>query len=90
MKIFKQLLRKSLNLIQGMEMMNQGYINAVSRNQGEGSSSKGEESKLSKALCKRSSFISLRRAIYTHTVQMILVYRYELLYSPLVDTADLP
>ena len=26
MKIFKQLLRKSLNLIQGMEMMNQVYF----------------------------------------------------------------
>ena len=35
-----------------------------------------EESKLSKALCQRSSFISLRRAIYTHAVQMISVYRY--------------
>ena len=75
MKQFKMVLRKSLNLIQGMEMMNQGYMNALSNSEeGEGTSA-GEESKLSKALCKRSSFISLRRAIYTHTVQIILVYR---------------
>ena len=77
MKQFKMVLKKSLNLIQGMEMMNQGYINALqSRQSGNGSANVEEESKLSKALCKRSSFISLRRAIYTHTVQIILVYRF--------------
>ena len=77
MKQFKMVLRKSLNLIQGMEMMNQGYMHAVNketRDEQQGPSTV-EESKLSKALCKRSSFISLRRAIYTHTVQIILVYR---------------
>ena len=30
MKQFKMVLRKSLNLIQGMEMMNQGYISFAS------------------------------------------------------------
>ena len=75
MKQFKMVLRKSLNLIQGMEMMNQGYMHAVNYKQKEQGPSTGEESKLSKALCKRSSFISLRRAVYTHTVQIILVYR---------------
>ena len=79
MKQFKMILRKSLNLIQGMEMMNQGYIsfaNSFSHQEDNSSSkSSSDESKLSKALCQRSSFISLRRAIYTHAVQMILVYR---------------
>ena len=75
MKQFKMVLRKSLNLIQGMEMMNQGYMNAVSSKQEVQGESTGEESKLSQALCKRSSFMSLRRAIYTNTVQIILVYR---------------
>lgn len=75
MKQFKVVLRKSLNLIQGMEMMNQGYMNALNGKQEGSGAHPEEESKLSKALCKRSSFISLRRAIYTHTVQMILVYR---------------
>ena len=32
MKHFKMILRKSLNLIQGMEMMNQGYINNIASN----------------------------------------------------------
>jgi hypothetical protein len=77
MKIFKQLLRKSLNLIQGMEMMNQGYMSAVS---GAGGSQGGaggavEESGLSEALCRRSSFIALRRAIYTSTLQITTAYR---------------
>ena len=78
MKHFKMILRKSLNLIQGMEVMNQGYINLASQY---GQSSNGTESgsetedKLSKTLCQRSSFMSLRRAIYTQAVQMISVYR---------------
>ena len=80
MKHFKMILRKSLNLIQGMEMMNQGYINfasSVSQPQKNGShEAEAEEgSKMSKTLCQRSSLMSLRRAIYTHTVQMISVYR---------------
>ena len=80
MKQFKMVLRKSLNLIQGMEMMNQGYINfASSVNQPQKNSSHEAEaeegSKMSKTLCQRSSLMSLRRAIYTHTVQMISVYR---------------
>ena len=79
MKHFKMILRKSLNLIQGMEVMNQGYINLASQY---GQSSNGAESgsetedKLSKTLCQRSSFMSLRRAIYTQAVQMISVYRW--------------
>lgn len=81
MKQFKMILRKSLNLIQGMEMMNQGYIsfaNSFSHQEDKSSSksSAADESKLSTALCQRSSFISLRRAIYTHAVQMIMVYRF--------------
>ena len=81
MKNFKMILRKSLNLIQGMEMMNQGYINNMASNY-DGRHSNGtnpgaeSEDKLSKTLCQRSSFISLRRAIYTQAVQMISVYRY--------------
>lgn len=79
MKIFKQLLRKSLNLIQGMEMMNQGYMYAVNQNRpvenGDVKPSQYEESQLSKALCKRSSFIALRRAIYSSTLQITKAYR---------------
>ena len=80
MKHFKMILRKSLNLIQGMEMMNQGYINNIASNY-DGAGSNGtvngaeSEDKLSKTLCQRSSFMSLRRAIYTQAVQMISVYR---------------
>jgi hypothetical protein len=77
MKIFKQLLRKSLNLIQGMEMMNQGYMSAVSGAGGSLGKAGGavEESGLSEALCRRSSFIALRRAIYTSTLQITTAYR---------------
>ena len=120
MKIFKQLLRKSLNLIQGMEMMNQvnlssiftilelyplfiiqGYMQAVggvgrggghgeldhylsihcnplldifnllsSAGLDDGEESPAEATSLSSALCKRSSFIALRRAIYSSTIQV--------------------
>ena len=90
MKVYKQLLRKALNLIQGMEMMNQvldsvsstlllllhsppqGYMHAVGGGgggEGGGSSPTGP-SPLTSALCKRSSFIALRRAIYTSTIQV--------------------
>ena len=84
MKHFKMILRKSLNLIQGMEMMNQGYINNIASNY-DGRCSNGtdngaaSEDKLSKTLCQRSSFMSLRRAIYTQAVQMISVYRLNLI-----------
>ena len=78
MKHFKMILRKSLNLIQGLEVLNQGYINVAS-NSGQYSNGRdnGEEAddKLSRTLCQRSSFMSLRRAIYTQAVQMISVYR---------------
>jgi len=100
MKTYKQLLRKSLNLIQGMEMMNQGYLMSMNQlaaaqppqeNQEGGTAV--EESKLSQALCKRSSFIDLRRAIYSCTVQIIVVYResIQLLMdvAPLADHIDL-
>ena len=45
MKQFKMVLRKSLNLIQGMEMMNQGYISFASSFSGQQSQSeqKGAE-----------------------------------------------
>jgi hypothetical protein len=78
MKQFKMVLRKSLNLIQGMEMMNEGYMYAVNTKEKENDSetSISEESKLSKALCKRSSFMPLRRAIYNQTVRILIVYRY--------------
>ena len=81
MKHFKMILRKSLNLIQGMEMMNQGYINNIASNydgrcsNGTDNNGSTSEDKLSKTLCQRSSFMSLRRAIYTQAVQMISVYR---------------
>ena len=123
MKIFKQLLRKSLNLIQGMEMMNQVYFQDINiplfqfnptvccvicinsprvtckqlgvlgavvalvkqiishKNHwpffsGENGSEENcpESSSLSSALCKRSSFIALRRAIYSSTIQVDILH----------------
>ena len=77
MQQFKVVLRKSLNLIQGMEMMNNGYMQMNGKNnETEAGTNSGEESELSKALCRRSSFIPLRRAMYSQTVQIITVYRY--------------
>jgi len=98
MKQFKMVLRKSLNLIQGMEMMNQGFINFTSASNdqptnSDAGKSDSSESKFTKTLCQRSSLISLRRAIYTHTVQMISVYRQAIeklmLINPLAEHVDL-
>ncbi|XP_023322769.1 uncharacterized protein LOC111697112 [Eurytemora carolleeae] len=96
MKTYKILLRKCLSLIQGMEMMNQGYLLTANHHNSTlppGSSTELEESKLSQALCKRSSFIDLRRAIYSCTVQIIVVYREAIQtlmeIQPLADHIDL-
>merc|ERR1719206_1362410 len=65
-----------------MEMMNQGYMQAVGGfgpGGGNGPVENGENcpggSSLSAALCKRSSFIALRRAIYSSTIQITTAYR---------------
>ena len=53
MKQFKMVLRKSLNLIQGMEMMNQGYISfasSLSGQQSHQSEQKGAEAGWSQIL----------------------------------------
>merc|ERR1719234_137473 len=62
--------------------MNQGYMQAVGRVGGIGGNENGgsgencpESSSLSSALCKRSSFIALRRAIYSSTIQITTAYR---------------
>merc|ERR550532_154261 len=63
--------------------MNQGYMQAVGgvgRGGGhagldDGEESPAEASSLSSALCKRSSFIALRRAIYSSTIQITTAYR---------------
>lgn len=34
MKVFKQMVRKSLNLLHGMELMNSGYLFAINRSTG--------------------------------------------------------
>merc|ERR1719318_495739 len=62
--------------------MNQGYMQAVGGfgpGGGNGPVENGENcpggSSLSAALCKRSSFIALRRAIYSSTIQITTAYR---------------
>ena len=62
----KIVMRKSLVLIQSMEMMNSGHLQShIDGNH-----------QLSRALLNRSSFTPLRRAIYHSSVDMILFYRF--------------
>ena len=73
MKLFKQLVRKSLNLLQGMELMHSGYMFAV--NTSTGAPVTAEETQLNKALAERACFPALRKATYQATVELILSYR---------------
>jgi hypothetical protein len=61
MKNVKTVLSKSLNLIHGMEMINKGSMVA--------------ESKMSKALFRRTLLIPLRQSVYSESLNMILVLR---------------
>ena len=103
MKTFKHLVRKSLNLLQGMELMHSGYLFAVNSATGapqattsslaQPSSGGQQENPLSSALEGRACFPALRKATYECTVEMILAYRdavTKLLdMSPLADRVDL-
>ena len=74
MKKVKTVLSKSLNVIRGMEIMNNGYLVAVkSGHQESGSSTL--ESKLSKALYVKTLLIPLRQSIYSESLHIILALR---------------
>ena len=75
MKLFKQLVRKSLNLLQGMELMHSGYMFAVNSSTGGPTAVSPEESQLNRALEERACFPALRKATYQATVELILSYR---------------
>ncbi|XP_059091806.1 uncharacterized protein LOC131887267 [Tigriopus californicus] len=102
MKMFKQLVRKSLNLLQGMELMHSGYMFAVnSSTGGAAGTSNGamdpcpakEDSPLTKALSERASFPALRKAVYQSARDMIRSYREAVTrlmeIGPLADHVDL-
>jgi hypothetical protein len=101
MKHFKQLVRKSLNLLQGMEMVSDGSYLSVDTSTGATSVAAGgarsyptsEESKLARALGGRTTFPALRLAAKRCTVQIIQAYREAVLklmkVSPLADHVDL-
>ena len=61
MKNVKTVLSKSLNLIRGMEMIDKGSMVA--------------ESKMSKALFRRTLLIPLRQSVYSESLNMILALR---------------
>ena len=73
MKLFRQLIRKTLNLLQGMELMHSGYTLAV--NTSTGAPVTVEEARLAKALADRACFPALRQAAYRATVDLIVSYR---------------
>ena len=105
MQMFKRLARKSLNLLQGMEMVHSGHMFAINSATGNpytasavrsGAAQTPEEesaTKLEKALSDRSAFPALRKAAYETTVQLIVAYRQAvdtlMEVSPLAEHVDL-
>lgn len=100
MKMFKQLVRKSLNLLQGMELMHSGYMFAVNSSTGGAAGTSAlnscptkEDSPLTKALSERASFPALRKAVYQSARDMIKSYREAVTklmeIGPLADHVDL-
>ena len=89
MKTFKQLVRKSLNLLQGMEMISGGNYLTVDPSTGASSAvttqqsgasrpnetTNSKDTKLVKALGGRTTFPALRQAAFKCTVQIIEAYR---------------
>ena len=73
MKLFRQLIRKTLNLLQGMELMHSGYTLSV--NTTTGAPVTVEEGRLAKALADRACFPALRQAAYRAAVDLIVSYR---------------
>ena len=90
MKLFRQLIRKTLNLLQGMELMHSGYTLAV--NTSTGAPVTVEEARLAKALADRACFPALRQAAYRATVDLIGSYRIAveelMVVSPLAQHVD--
>jgi len=91
MKLFKQMVRKSLNLLHGMELMNAGYLFAVNKTTGAASTS--SETKLVTQHQRNAAFPALRLATYKCTVQLVEAYRSALTQlleaSPLADYVDM-
>ena len=63
------------NLIRGMQMINKRYMVAVKSGQQEPGSNTLKESKLSKALFRRTILIHPRQSIYSESLNMILALR---------------
>lgn len=78
MKLFKQLVRKSLNLLQGMELMNAGYLFAV--NKVTGAASTSSETRLATHHHNQASFPALRLATYKCTVQVTHLIKYDIIF----------
>ena len=104
MKRFKQLVRKSLNLLQGMEMISSGNFLSVNPNTGAtmvstspscstSQTTADDRNQLAQALCLRSNFPALRQAALKCTVQIIQAYRESVKnlmeVSPLADHVDM-
>ena len=85
------MVRKSLNLIQGMELMNAGYHFAINKSTGAVSSS--NDTKLVTQHQRNVAFPALRLATYKCTIQLLQSYREALSQlleaSPLADYVDM-
>jgi len=85
------MVRKSLNMLQGMELMNAGYLFAVNKTTGAASTS--TETKLVTQHQRNAAFPALRLATYKCTVQLLEAYRTAvsqlLEASPLADYVDM-
>ena len=88
MKEFKKLIRKSLNLLQGMEIISSGYLLYVNSNGSPAEKVSGNHEERSGL----NSFPALRKAAYESTVELIRTYRQSIRtlmdISPLSDHVD--
>ena len=105
MKRFKQLVRKSLNLLQGMEVITQGnflsvdpatgasMVSTSSATSSTSTSSPSSATTAAQALAHRTDFPALRRSALKCTLQIIEAYREAidqlLKVSPLADHVDM-
>ncbi len=100
MKFFKQLVRKSLNLLQGMEVISQGKLLSVDPSTGASmvstSATNGAAASSNTHIrqpCQRTDFPALRQAALKCTLQIIDAYRTAvgqlMEVSPLADHVDL-
>ena len=86
MKRFKQLVRKSLNLLQGMEMITQGNFLSVDpatgasmvssqNNRGSNNTTTTKDNQFAQSLDHRTEFPAMRHAALKCTLQIIEAYR---------------